>query len=1567
MDTATMPQRRSAVYKNAPDAERDACGIGFVAHIEGQRTHSVLRMALDALCNHAHRGAIADDLKSGDGAGILAQIPYEFYQRELAHRGLPVPAASDLGVGQLFLHRTDAEDRQRARDVISAELSQLGLKVVGFRNVPVIEAVLGARAVATRPWVEQVVLRRTAQASQPGSAFERLLYRARRVVLRRARECGVRRLYIASLSSQTIVYKGLALADVLGRLYPDLHDPLFKTGLALFHQRYSTNTLPTWERAQPFHMICHNGEINTIQGNENWMRAREPQLSAPVWPQGVADLLPILDATTSDSGKFDQQLELLVHGGRDIRHALMMMVPEAWERMPEGDVTPERRAFYEYHSALLEPWDGPASITYTDGRIVGTIMDRNGLRPARFAVLENGLVVSGSEMGAVPYDEALVVRKGRLGPGEIFCVDTKLGTVMDDKEITRVISNRRPYGQWLAENLISLEAIVLKSRRLRRSRALRSRSGVRAENGRTGPAERPVRDETLVRRQIAFGFTSEEMVVVLRPLLSNGAEPVGAMGDDTPPAAVSKLPRPLFQYFKQRFAEVTNPPIDSLRETPAMSLRMLLGERANLLSERARATRLIELASPVLQSEHAYSLESLGLGSADFWLSSLPMTWQPQTEAGPGALTPGEQLRRAVRDLCRRAAELVRHGTRLLILTDEGVAEGTLPIPSLLATSAVHHHLIRQGLRMQASLIVRSGEPREVHHFAALLGYGANAVFPYLVYETIADLVAHDRHFEHASEEEIVGNFVAGVEKGLLKIMSKMGISTMDSYCGAQVFEAIGIGETLIDEVFLGTPSLVGGVGYDTLAEDVLVWHESAYPDPTLRRKARLTSWGLYKSRRGGELHEWSPKVVHLLQDAVTNDDDAQAWASFKELTAWQDTQVLSLRHLLDFTRRREPVPLHSVEPASEIVKRFSTAAMSHGALSVEAHKTLAVAMNTLGGKSNSGEGGEDPERYEDLSVSKIKQIASGRFGVTPDYLMHAEELQIKMAQGSKPGEGGQLPGHKVTAKIAELRYATPGVALISPPPHHDIYSIEDLAQLIFDLKTANPDAQVSVKLVAEMGVGTIAAGVVKGFADIVHIAGASGGTGASPLSSMKNAGLPWELGVAETHRALLDNGLRGQTVVRTDGGLSTGKDVVMAALLGADEYSFGTSAMIAEGCIMARVCHKDTCPVGVATQNPALRAKFSGTPEHVMRFMLFIAEEVREHLAAMGFTSLNELIGRPELLAQKITGREAGFMDLRPLLEPIETDAPRHYVGQRPWRANTHLGDLLVEQVTARLIADPGAFVSLTHPIHNTDRTVGARLACRLSSEFGMRGLEEEQVRITFVGSAGQSFGAFGIQGLHFTLIGEANDYLGKGLNGGEIVLRPHEQSKFVPQQNVIMGNTALYGATGGRIFVSGRAGERFGVRNSGATAVVEGVGEHGCEYMTGGTVVVLGETGRNFGAGMTGGEAFVYDVSGNFERRYNPELIRIRRLPNGSPEMRLKELIRAHVDKTGSQRGAQILMDWPVQRQAVWHVTPQEGVEAIEARNEGMRMFDKEAELQSDLPAESRTDREFSGFYTR
>ena len=1558
---------RKSFYKNPPAAERDACGIGFVAHVEGGRSHEVLRMALDALCNHAHRGAIADDGKSGDGAGILSQIPYRFFVRELKQIGVEAPPVSDLAVGQLFLNRHDADDRERAREVVRQVASDLALEVLAFRSVPVITSVLGDRALRLRPWMEQVVLRRTARAAHAGEAFERLLYRMRKLVLKQAQARGVGRLYVPSLSSRTIVYKGLVLADMLGRFYPDLHDPLFETSLAVFHQRYSTNTLPSWEKAQPFNLICHNGEINTLQGNELWMRAREPDLAAAVWPQGLDDLLPIMDADTSDSGKFDQQLELLVRSGRDIRYALLMMVPEAWERIPEGDMTPERRAFYKYHSSLLEPWDGPAAITYTDGRVVGTIMDRNGLRPARYVLLENGIVISASEMGAVRYDEAAVRAKGRLGPGEIFSVDTKASTIQANAEITAQAANRRPYGKWLADNLVSLEGILLKSRRIQEARLA---TAVRGAGNPEARPERTVHTPSrlpLIERQIAFGYTSEELVVVLRPYLTNAAEPVGAMGDDTPIAALSHLPRPLFHYFKQRFAEVTNPPIDSLRESTVMSLRMLLGERANLLSETAAAARLIELKSPILHQDHFYLLESLGMGSPEFWMATLDMTWQPDS-AADRPRSRGEMMRQALRKLCARASEALAEGARILVLSDEGVDSGHLPIPSLMATSALHHHLVRTGRRMHASIVVKSGEPREVHHFAALIGYGANAVYPYLIYESISSMVEEGRHFGAMTAEQATENFLAGTEKGLLKIMSKMGISTLDSYCGGQVFEAIGISEQLIDDVFTGTPSLLGGVGYETLAEDVSAWHANAFPQGETGGRRRMPSWGLYKSRRGGEVHEWSPKAVHLLQTAVTADDDAKARAAFDELSELQSSQRIAPRHLLDFKPVREPVPLDEVEPAAAIAKRFSTAAMSHGALSAEAHETLAIAMNRIGGKSNSGEGGEDPDRYHTERVSKIKQVASGRFGVTPAYLMSAEELQIKMAQGSKPGEGGQLPGHKVSDKIAELRYATPGVALISPPPHHDIYSIEDLAQLIFDLKTANPNAHVSVKLVSEIGVGTIATGVAKGYADVIHIAGASGGTGASPLSSLKHVGLPWELGLAETHNALMGNGLRDRVILRTDGGISTGRDIVMAAMLGADEVSFGTSAMIAEGCIMARVCHKDTCPVGVATQNPALRAKFPGTPEMVMRFMMFLAEDARRILAGLGYRALDEVIGHPELLTQVVHGREAGFMDVRPLLAETPGDLPRRCVRDgNPLLASTALGDMLVEQVVARLEADPDANVFLTHPINNTDRTVGARLACGLALRYGMDGLRPGQINITFVGSAGQSFGAFGIQGLDFQLIGEVNDYVGKGLAGGEIAIRPHDRAGIIPQQNVIIGNTALYGATGGHLYASGLAGERFAVRNSGATAVVEGTGEHACEYMTGGTVVVLGETGRNFGAGMTGGEAFVYDVATNFERRYNPELIKIRRLAGGAVERRLLALIQTHVARTGSVRGTQILEDWEVQRQAMWHVTPQDEVHTIEARNEGMRLLDREVQLAAEIPAESRSAGDLTGILSR
>ena len=1525
-----------------PRFEHDACGIGFVAHVEGRRSHRVLEMGLEALRNHAHRGAVADDRKTGDGAGILTQLPHEFFSRELRRMGIEPPAQGDLAVGQIFFNKGNGEDRALARDLIQEILVELKLEVLAFRSVPVIESALGQRALYSRPWLGQVLVRRTDAACGAGDAFERLLYVARKRIINTARARGIQRLYISSLSSRTIVYKGLMLAEELAHFYPDLSDPEYKTAIAVFHQRYSTNTFPTWERAQPFRLVCHNGEINTLQGNENWMRAREADLASPFWDDPQAQLIPIVAREGSDSGKFDNVLELLVRGGRDIRHAIMMMVPEAWERLPEGEVTPERRAFYEYHSALMEPWDGPAALTYTDGRVVGTAMDRNGLRPARYVVLDNGLVICASETGAVAYDEGRVVRKGRIAPGQIFCVDTTRGVIMDDEEITQKFAARRPYDKWIKENLIHLDELA--------KQAKPSTNGHAATNGHTvaiHDSQFTIHDSApLTNRQASFGYTSEELIVVLRPMITTGNEPVGAMGDDTPPAAMSKLPRPLFSYFKQRFAEVTNPPIDPLREELVMSLRMLLGKRANVLSETPEATRLLALKSPILLPEQVATLQAQTL--PEFATATVAAVWPAPAGEEVTPETAGAALRAAVAKLCRDAEDAVCGGARILFISDEAADVHTLPIPALLAVGAVHHHLIRQGLRMRASLVSVSGEPREVHHFAALIGYGANAVYPYLAYATVDEIVREGRKTGTLTVEQARKNFVKAVDKGLLKVMSKMGISTLDAYCGAQIFEALGIGQELLDVVFVDTPSLLGGVGFDSVAEDVLAWHAYGYPDSETSQAVKLVTWGIYKSRRGGEVHEWSPQVVHALT-AVSRPKKAEdVPANYRKYAELVNSARVAPRHLLDFRPTRPAIPVTQVEPVERILRRFSTAAMSLGALGPEAHETLAVAMNRLGGMSNSGEGGEAKDRYFTERASKIKQVASGRFGVTPEYLMSAEELQIKVAQGSKPGEGGQLPGHKVTAEIAVLRHSTPGVALISPPPHHDIYSIEDLAQLIYDLKAINPNAKISVKLVSEMGVGTIAAGVAKGLADVIHLSGASGGTGASPLSSIKHAGLPWEIGLAETHQVLLANGLRTRVTVRADGGLATGRDVVMATMLGADEVSFGTSAMIAEGCIMARVCHKNTCPVGVATQDPELRKKFTGTPEEVIRFMTAIAEDVRTILAGLGFRSLDEVVGHPEYLEQVIHGREAGFLELSPLLYVPDTGTARRNVLPRNEviPPDPTLSDRITEQVLAGLQANPDAPIHLAHKIRNTERTVGARVSGQLALRYGDAGLPEGQIRIDFEGTAGQSFGAFASRGLSLRLWGTANDYVGKGLGGGEIVLRPSEDAKFVPHQSVILGNTALYGATAGKLFAAGVAGERFGVRNSGAVAVIEGAGEHCCEYMTGGAVVVLGETGRNFGAGMTGGQAFVYDVNETFERRYNPELIALSRLRGDAYEHYLKALIVEHLDKSGSPMARLLLDNWETQRDFFWHVMPKENVVQIEAATEGSAESEEDEE---------------------
>ena len=1506
--------------------ERDACGIGFVAHRYGTRSHQVLRLALKALANHVHRGAVADDGKSGDGAGVLTQIPHEFFARALSQQGVTLPDPQDYAVGVLFLDR-DPQSRAAAQAIVERVWQAMGGAVLAWRDVPVNLDALGRRALVTRPHIVHVFLRRPDHV-EPGDAFERVLYLARRRMEKAAHHKGVR-FYAASLSSRTIVYKGLLRAPAVADFYLDLQDPTYTTAIAVFHQRYSTNTFPTWERAQPFRLLCHNGEINTLQGNINWMRAREADLASPLWGEAIEDLKPVIDLNGSDSAMLDNALELLVRSGRDIRHAMLMLIPEAWEHI--DDYPPERRAFYHYHAMLMEPWDGPAAVTFTDGRIAGTILDRNGLRPSRFVILKNGLVISASEAGSIPAEEHQILVKGRLGPGQIIAVDTATGDIMFDEDVTHAFATRRPYQEWLEEHLVRL-------------------SDVRVSiPNRQSPTPNESSIDVL---QAAFGWTKDDIAFVVRPMVRDGKEPIGAMGDDTPLAALSKLPRPLFHYFKQRFAEVTNPPIDPLREELVMSLTMRLGRRANLLEERPEAAQLVEIHTPILREEDIQALEALAAGKAQprenalyrrgiakapsfVRVARLSTLW-PVAE-GP------EGMKQALEALCRQAEEAVREGATILILSDKGVDKAHAPLPSLLATAAVHHHLIRAGLRMHASIIVETGEARETHHVAALIGYGASAVHPYLLLEAARKLGEEEgRRDESMSPERAEANVIHALEKGLLKIMSKMGIATLDAYCGAQIFEAVGLSQDLIDRYFPGTPNHLGGVTLEVLAEDVLTWHRQAFPE---NGKVALVNVGFYKPRRGGEAHQFTPETAAALQAAVRVPDVLgegfeEGYRRYKEFVRLiEEAGPFSIKDLLGFKSDREPIPVDEVEPIESIVQRFSTAAMSHGALSKEAHETLAIAMNRLAAlrpkdvqhhsvaMSNSGEGGEAEERYGTERNSAIKQVASGRFGVTPAYLMSARELQIKMAQGSKPGEGGHLPGHKVTAEIARLRHATPGTPLISPPPHHDIYSIEDLAQLIFDLKQINPEAAVSVKLVAQTGVGTIAAGVAKGHADVILISGCSGGTGASPWSSIKNAGLPWELGLAETQRVLMENGLRERVRVRVDGGFATGRDVVVAALLGADEFSFGTAAMIAEGCIMARVCNKNTCPVGVATQRPDLRAKFPGKPEQVMAYFLFVAREVREILAQLGYRSLDEVIGRVDLLEQVVHGREAGFMDLRPLLElPSSGGARRNVQPANPLPERSPLGDRLWED--ARHAVETGQPVVLHYRITNVDRTVGARLAGEIARRYGNAGLPDGTITAVFHGSAGQSFGAFNIRGVHLYLIGEANDYVGKGMNGGEIVLRPSYAAKYDSHNHVILGNTALYGATGGKLFAAGRAGERFAVRNSGAIAVVEGVGDHGCEYMTNGIVVVLGETGYNFGAGMTGGEAYVYDPHHTFLRRLNRDLVAVRRVPLEVQPL-LKDLIREHYEKTGSVRAASILRHWPQAVKDFWQVIPKQMLE--------------------------------------
>ena len=1470
-----------------PASEHDACGTGFVASIDGKASHQIVQWGVQCVCNVTHRGAVSADAKTGDGAGVLTNLPHRLFANVLKElKAAPLPPG-DLAVGVFFFPQQQAP-REAAQRMAEAAITDRHLTLIGWRDVPVDASVLGDKAQRTLPVIKHALLARP-NTILP-QEFERQLFLLRRRIEQAWERQRLADCYIPSLSSKTIVYKGLLVAPQLSQFYRDLSDPDYTSAIALFHQRYSTNTFPNWFLAQPFRFLGHNGEINTLQGNRNWMRAREAELSSKRWGPELAELLPIIQEGGSDSMSLDNVLELLVMSGRDILHAMMMLIPDAWQGMLE--MTPEVKAFYQYHALMSEPWDGPAALAFTDGTIVAACLDRNGLRPARYWVTDERIVIMASEVGVVEVPASKIVEKGRLGPGQVIAVDTARKQLLSNAEIKRQYANAKPYAQWVAKSLVSL--------------------GERLKKPAAGDEDVSVEPSILLRNQIAFGYTDEELTMIIEPMAKTGKEPIWSMGDDAPLSVLSQRAKPLFTYFKQLFAQVTNPPIDPIREELVMSLNTVLGSRPSFLEEGPAGKRLLFITSPLLLPEEFACVRSLREPD----LKAATITIHFDVAQGANGLRP------AVARICEEAVQAVDRGVTVLILSDRGVNASEAPIPSLLATAAVHHHLIRAGRRMKVSLVVEAGDVHEVHQFACLIGYGASAVYPYLAFQTMKAL-GRSGGLDQVTYDQAMGHYKKAIDQGVLKIMSKMGISTVGSYRGAQIFEALGLSEELIADCFPGTPSRISGITYEHLAEEVLTWHRLAFQ----ANATSLDPGGYYKYRRDGEYHAFNPEMVRLLQQSIKAGD----YETYKKFAHVVNTRPpTALRDLLDFKPLGPPVPLDEVEPVEAITKRFATASISYGALSLEAHETLAIALNRIGGKSGSGEGGEDPARYHPTDPhmnrsSAVKQIASGRFGVTPEYVMSARELEIKMAQGSKPGEGGQLPGHKVSEDIARVRHTIPGISLISPPPHHDIYSIEDLAQLIYDLKMVNPKARVNVKLVAEAGVGTIAAGVAKGHADTILISGHDGGTGASPLSSIKNAGLPWELGLAETQQTLRLNGLREKVVLRTDGGIKTGRDVVMAALFGAEEYGFGTAAVVATGCVMTRQCHLNTCPVGVATQDPKLRAKFTGTPEMVVNYLRFVAQEMRELLASMGARRLDELIGHTELLAMRTRPNlsdKAKTVNLSLLLEGAGEGPRTHQVERNNWEHDEPLDDrILTEAKTAIEQKTP---VSLRYAIRNIHRTVGARVAGVIATRYGDKGLPAGTIDITLEGTAGQSFGAFCINGLRLRLIGEANDYVGKAMAGGEIIIRPPDEAAFVWHKNVIMGNTCLYGATGGYLYAAGRAGERFAVRNSGSIAVLEGLGDHGCEYMTGGIVVVLGETGRNFGAGMTGGRAYVLDQARVFDKRVNLELVELEQLEAGEDVDIARTLVERHFVATQSNLALEILTNWEDYQKLFWMVIP-------------------------------------------
>lgn len=1482
-----------------PRHEKDACGVAMVATLTGEASHDIVAKALTALRNLDHRGAAGAEVNSGDGAGILMQVPDAFL-RDVVEFDLP-PARA-YAVGTAFLPGdadTVAKTRQRIEEIADEE----GLTVLGWRELPVDDATLGATARSVMPSFAQVfVAGRGARVS--GMALERLAFCLRK---RAESETDV---YFPSLSSRTLAYKGMLTTDQLDRVFPDLTDERVASAMAVVHSRFSTNTFPSWPLAHPFRFIAHNGEINTVMGNRNWMRAREALLESDLIPGDLERLFPICTPGASDSASFDEVLELLHLGGRSLPHAVLMMIPEAWENHREMDA--KRRAFYEFHSMLMEPWDGPACVVFTDGTQIGAVLDRNGLRPSRYWVTDDGLVVLASEVGVLDLDPATIVRKGRLQPGRMFLVDTEEHRIIEDEEIKSQLAAEQPYDEWLHAGLIHLDDI--------------------------DDLEHIVHTHASVtRRQQIFGYTEEELRVLLSPMANTGGEALGSMGTDTPIAALSEKPRMLFDYFSQLFAQVTNPPLDAIREELVTSLSGSIGPEANLLEPTPASCRQVVLPFPVFSNDDLAKIRHINRNG------DMP-GFQVHVVRGLYAVEGGgAALEARLDELCAEVSAAIADGARIIVLSDRHSTAELAPIPSLLLTGAVHHHLVREKTRTQVGLLVEAGDVREVHHVALLVGYGAAAVNPYLAMESVEDL-AREAYYVKVDAEKAVANLIKALGKGVLKVMSKMGVSTVASYTGAKIFESVGLSQAVIDRYFSGTASKLGGIGLDTIAEEVARRHATAYPRGGIAPAHReLATGGEYQWRRDGEPHLFDPETVFRLQHA-TRTGSYDIFKQYTDRVNQQSERLMTLRGLFTFRDGvREPIDIDEVEPVSAIVKRFSTGAMSYGSISQEAHETLAIAMNRLGGKSNTGEGGEDPDRlYDPERRSSIKQVASGRFGVTSEYLTNADDIQIKMAQGAKPGEGGQLPGHKVYPWVAKTRHSTPGVGLISPPPHHDIYSIEDLAQLIHDLKNANPAARIHVKLVSEVGIGTVAAGVSKAHADVVLVSGHDGGTGASPLTSLKHAGGPWELGLAETQQTLLLNGLRDRIVVQADGQLKTGRDVVIAALLGAEEYGFATAPLVVSGCIMMRVCHLDTCPVGVATQNPVLRERYSGKADYVVNFFEFIAQEVRELLAELGFRSLDEAIGQVGTLdvAEAVDHWKASGLDLRPILHQASAHGEFGQFEHQDLRNTKTQDHGLDKALDNELIAIAAPALQAGEPvraqvaIRNVNRTVGTMLGHEVTKRYRGDGLPDGTIDITLTGSAGQSFGAFLPRGVTLRLEGDANDYVGKGLSGGRLVVRPDRSATFEAAEQIIAGNTIGYGATSGQVFLSGRVGERFCVRNSGATAVVEGVGDHGCEYMTGGVVVVLGPTGRNFAAGMSGGYAFVLDLD---EQRVNPELVELAPV-TGQAADELRALVEQHAEETGSAVAAALLADWDASLARFTEVMPSDYKRVLEAREEAL-----------------------------